>query len=119
MVDVDNIKHIAETQRLIGDVVEKTAADWTSQKELLYQQTGFSRLAVAVPPHQEEDENPNGNKKRKAAVRDDLGTVEGTENLEEQEQEDPEDFCKELEETLLFEPSGSDNEEAEASEEDT
>lgn len=119
VVDVDNIKHIAETQRLIGDVVEKTAADWTSQKELLYQQTGFSRLAVAVPPHQEEDENPNENKKRKAAARDDLGTVEGTENLEEQEQEDPEDFCKELEETLLFEPSGSDNEEAEASEEDT
>lgn len=101
VVDVDNIKHIAETQRLIGDVVEKTAADWTSQKELLYQQTSFSRL----DPHQEGDDNPNGNKKRKAAAR------EGTENLEEQE--DPEDFCKELEETLLFEPSGSDDEEAE------
>lgn len=102
VVDVENIKHIAENQRLIGDVVEKTAADWKSQKELLYQQTGFCHL---------EDEysrqNSDGNKNRKEAC----------DNLEEQE--DPDDFCNELEETLLLQPMECDDEEAEPSEEDT
>ncbi|KAG6413795.1 hypothetical protein SASPL_126510 [Salvia splendens] len=86
VVDVENIKHIAENQRLIGDVVEQTAADWNSQKETLYRQTGFS------PPQQEEGGN---NKKRKEAC-DSLATQE-----DDVDSEDPDDFCRELEESLL------------------
>ncbi|XP_047939474.1 uncharacterized protein LOC125187012 isoform X4 [Salvia hispanica] len=86
VVDVENIKHIAENQRLIGDVVEQTAADWNSQKETLYRQTGFS------PPQQEEGGN---NKKRKEAC-DSLATQE-----DDEDSEDPDDFCRELEESLL------------------
>ena len=83
---MENIKHIAENQRLIGDVVEQTAADWNSQKETLYRQTGFS------PPQQEEGGN---NKKRKEAC-DSLATQE-----DDEDSEDPDDFCRELEESLL------------------
>ncbi|XP_057768024.1 uncharacterized protein LOC130988247 isoform X2 [Salvia miltiorrhiza] len=106
VVDVENIKHIVENQRLIGDVVEKTAADWKSQKEALYRQTGFSPLSVAEASQQEEGEYSTGrnSKKRKEGC-DDLATQEDGENLE-----DPEDFCRELEETLLFEPSECDEE---------
>uniref|UniRef100_A0A5B7AJG5 Small nuclear RNA activating complex (SNAPc), subunit SNAP43 protein n=1 Tax=Davidia involucrata TaxID=16924 RepID=A0A5B7AJG5_DAVIN len=55
VVDVQNIRHIAENQRLIGDVVEKTAGDWNVQKELFYQQTGFNQLPAIEPPPQQED----------------------------------------------------------------
>ncbi|XP_047943770.1 uncharacterized protein LOC125190489 isoform X2 [Salvia hispanica] len=77
---------IKENQRLIGDVVEQTAADWNSQKETLYRQTGFSA------PQQEEGGN---NKKRKEAC-DNLATQE-----DDEDSEDPDDFCRELEESLL------------------
>lgn len=92
MVDVENIKHIAENQRLIGNVVEQTAADWNSQKETLYQQTGFSPPTSAVPTQQEEGGN---NKKRKETC-DSLATQE-----DDEDSEDPDDFCRELEESLL------------------
>ncbi|KAL1557464.1 hypothetical protein AAHA92_08038 [Salvia divinorum] len=91
VVDVDDIKHIAENQRLIGDVVEQTAADWNSQKETLYRETGFSPPTTAVPPQ------PKGgsSKKRKEAC-DCLATQE-----DDEDSEDSEDFCRELEESLL------------------
>lgn len=115
MVDVENIKHIAENQRLIGDVVEKTAADWKSQKETLYRETGFNPLTLAVPPQQEEDRySPQRNSKKRKEACDDPAVDEGNENME-----DPEDFCRELEETLLLEPLECDDEEAEPTEEDT
>ncbi|KAI3446888.1 hypothetical protein Pfo_003553 [Paulownia fortunei] len=113
VIDVLNIKHIAENKRLIGDMVEKTAADWNSQKELFYEQTGFGRLPVAVPPHEEENEyvqrqSSNKNMKRKEPC-DNLEKLESNENFE---QEDHDNFGKELE-VLLFQPLECDNEEAE------
>uniref|UniRef100_M1D1S4 Uncharacterized protein n=1 Tax=Solanum tuberosum TaxID=4113 RepID=M1D1S4_SOLTU len=46
IVDVESIKHIAENQTLIGDVVGKTADDWKAQKELFYQKTGILHQPV-------------------------------------------------------------------------
>ncbi|KAI8005362.1 hypothetical protein LOK49_LG08G00741 [Camellia lanceoleosa] len=45
LVDVQNIKHIAENKKLIGEVMEKTAQDWNTQKESFYQQTGLNQAA--------------------------------------------------------------------------
>lgn len=111
VIDVENIKHIAENKRLIGDTVEKTAADWKSQKELFYEQTGFGHLPVVVRPHQEENEyaqqqSSNEIKKRKEPC-DNLERLEGNENFE-----DHDNFDKELEETLLLQPLECDNDEA-------
>ncbi|PIM99841.1 hypothetical protein CDL12_27658 [Handroanthus impetiginosus] len=106
VIDVGNIKHIAENKRLIGDIVEKKAADWNVQKELFYEQTGSSRLPVAVPPRQEENnytnkKSSNKNKKRKEPC-DNYERQEDNENLDEQEEDD--NFGKELEDVLLLEP---------------
>ncbi|KAK4369944.1 hypothetical protein RND71_009419 [Anisodus tanguticus] len=83
MVDVENIKHITENQTLIGDVVEKTAADWKAQKELFYQQTGI----------------------RHQSIKDSLDTAREEQEIFSQqevaeEQDGNEDFSKELEEVL-------------------
>ncbi|GER29722.1 small nuclear RNA activating complex (SNAPc) [Striga asiatica] len=53
MIDVENIKHIVENKRVIGEVVEKAATDWNSEKEMLYERTG---LPVALPQDNEEEE---------------------------------------------------------------
>ncbi|KAK4391608.1 hypothetical protein Sango_1938600 [Sesamum angolense] len=100
VIDVQNVKHITENKRLIGEMVEKTAADWNSQKELFYEQTGFAHLSVAAPPQQQ---SSNENSKRK----------EPCENLERQQDND--NFGKELEEVLLFQSLECDDEEAEHS----
>ncbi|KAI3989428.1 hypothetical protein MKX01_032530 [Papaver californicum] len=42
-VDIENIKHITENKKLIGDVVEKMAESWNSQKEIFCQQAGINR----------------------------------------------------------------------------
>lgn len=42
MVDVQNIKHISEEKKLIGDVVNEIAEDWNAQKELFYHKTGLN-----------------------------------------------------------------------------
>ncbi|KAJ4952806.1 hypothetical protein NE237_029638 [Protea cynaroides] len=39
LVDIQNIKHIAENNKLIGDEVKKIAKDWNVQKDMFYQQT--------------------------------------------------------------------------------
>ncbi|KAL0333956.1 UNVERIFIED_CONTAM: hypothetical protein Sangu_1551800 [Sesamum angustifolium] len=100
VIDVQNVKHITENKRLFGEMVEKTAADWNSQKELFYEQTGFDHLSVAAPPQQQ---SSNENSKQK----------EPCENLERQQDND--NFGKELEEVLLFQPLECDDEEAEHS----
>ncbi|KAL0427122.1 UNVERIFIED_CONTAM: hypothetical protein Slati_2887000 [Sesamum latifolium] len=100
VIDVQNVKHITENKRLIREMVEKTAADWNSQKELFYEQTGFGHLSVAVPPQQQ---SSNENTKPK----------EPCDNLERQQDND--NFGKELEEVLLFQPLECDDEEAEHS----
>ncbi|KAK2992143.1 hypothetical protein RJ640_017065 [Escallonia rubra] len=86
-VNVQNIKHIAEDKSLIGDVVEKTSEDWNAQKEMFYQQTGFRQRPAQEPQQQEK----NGT----------LEQLKGNETSEEQEDDD--EFGKELEEALQFE----------------
>ncbi|KAG8366362.1 hypothetical protein BUALT_Bualt17G0071900 [Buddleja alternifolia] len=90
-IDVENVKHIAEKRRLIGETVEKSAADWNEQKEMFYERTGFDH-----PPTIAAEENDN--RKRK----------EPCDNVEEHD-----DFGTELERVLLFQPLESDNEEVE------
>ena len=41
ILDVQNIKHIAEDKELIGDLVEKISDDWHVQKQTFYKQTGL------------------------------------------------------------------------------
>lgn len=99
MVDVENIKHIAENKRLIGDMMEKTAADWKSQKELFYEQTGFSHLPVAAPPNEEENDYY-----RPQTSNEDIVQADGIEGHDQShEHQEDNDFDKELE-FLLFEP---------------
>lgn len=43
MVDIQNIKHLTEDQRLIGDVVEDTAEHWSNVKQLFYQDTQYGQ----------------------------------------------------------------------------
>lgn len=50
VVDVRNIEHIAQDDKLVGDAVEKITEEWEVQKEQFYQQTGLSRQ------HQEDHE---------------------------------------------------------------
>lgn len=111
VIDVQNVKHIAEDKGLIGDIMEKTATDWNSQKELFYEQTGFGRL----PAHQDENshneqQNSNESMKWKEPC-DDMERQEGNEDTEVPD--DPDNFCEELEEVLLFEPFECADEEAE------
>ncbi|KAI3929690.1 hypothetical protein MKX01_025858 [Papaver californicum] len=42
-VDIENIKHITENKKLIGDVVEKMAECWNAQKVVFCEQTGINR----------------------------------------------------------------------------
>ncbi|KAL8149745.1 uncharacterized protein LOC141708917 [Apium graveolens] len=46
MVDIQNIKHLTEDQRLIGDVVEDTAEQWSNVKGLFYQDTQYGQRQV-------------------------------------------------------------------------
>lgn len=43
VVDVQDIKHISEDKKLIGDAMEKIAHEWNAQRDIFYQQTGFSQ----------------------------------------------------------------------------
>lgn len=46
MVDIQNIKHLTEDQRLIGDVVEDTAEQWSDVKGRFYQDTQYGQRQV-------------------------------------------------------------------------
>ncbi|KAH7860224.1 hypothetical protein Vadar_010936 [Vaccinium darrowii] len=103
LVDLQNIKHIAEKKKLIGEVVEKTAQDWMVQKELLYQQTGLDPHNKGAPQLPRDDENIERQK-------DDVNFgQEGSEHSEEPEfhgflelMEDDDKFGEELERQILF-----------------
>ncbi|KAL3824515.1 hypothetical protein ACJIZ3_020544 [Penstemon smallii] len=84
VIDVENIKHIAENKRLIGEVVEKTAIDWNLQKEVFYEQTGLDHLPAKEP------QSSNENLKQK----------EPSEDIVMQE-DDSDDYCNDLE-MMLF-----------------
>ncbi|KAM7511795.1 hypothetical protein LguiB_010670 [Lonicera macranthoides] len=85
--DVENIKHIAKSNKLIGDVVEKTANDWNLQKDIFYRQTGFG------PHHTKESQHEDQNDDRTLLV-------EEPNNENEKMQEDDDNFGMELEELL-------------------
>lgn len=85
--DVENIKHIAKSNTLIGDVVEKTANDWNLQKDIFYQQTGFG------PQHTKESQHEDQNDDRTLQVKE-------PNNENEEVQEDDDNFGMELEELL-------------------
>ncbi|XP_042492490.1 uncharacterized protein LOC122072040 isoform X2 [Macadamia integrifolia] len=53
LVDIQNIKHIVENNKLIGDVVDKIANDWSTQKDTFYQQTGLNHHQKV---HEENDD---------------------------------------------------------------
>ncbi|XP_068651399.1 uncharacterized protein [Aristolochia californica] len=41
IVGVEDIEHIAQNGKLVGDAVEKISEEWIAEKERLYQKTGF------------------------------------------------------------------------------
>ncbi|KAK1316555.1 hypothetical protein QJS10_CPA05g01573 [Acorus calamus] len=59
LIDIQDIKHIAENEKLIGDKVEKIVDDWNTQKKIFYKETGVLRSneMVAVDDFDEELEN--------------------------------------------------------------
>lgn len=77
MVDIQDIKHISEDKKLIGDTVEKISDDWNVQKDIFYHQTGFSQ-------------QPHGEQQPLLQLQQ-----------EEQQQQDDDDFDQELEQLLL------------------
>ncbi|XP_059631917.1 uncharacterized protein LOC132274616 [Cornus florida] len=91
VVDVQNIRHIAENERLIGDVVEKTANDWNVQKEMLYEQTGLNQQLAIEPLNDEDHENFEGMENNKNIEQ---------EECENYEQGDIENFGEEIEQLL-------------------
>ncbi|XP_019183868.1 PREDICTED: uncharacterized protein LOC109178768 [Ipomoea nil] len=96
IVDIENIKHIMENKRSIGETIKQKAGYWNAQKDAFYQQTGFGHeLAI----EQEE-------------------AMQVDENLEEAGELQEDDFGKELEDVLLSEQLLLENEEAEDFEQD-
>ncbi|KAL3535896.1 hypothetical protein ACH5RR_004357 [Cinchona calisaya] len=98
VIDVQNIKHSTENKQLIGDVVEKTAEDWNTEKGLFYQQTGVG------------EQEPNGHSKRQKYDNNSIG-MEADNYIPEEdygtvkEQDDNDDnFGNELEAALLCLP---------------
>ncbi|KAH0633479.1 hypothetical protein KY284_036265 [Solanum tuberosum] len=104
IVDVESIKHIAENQTLIGDMVGKTADDWKAQKELFYQKTGILHQPVKDSVDVVGEEHDKS--QQEGAEEHDKSRQEVAE-----EQDDNEDFSKELEEVLLSAQNKSDFEE--------
>ncbi|CAM8928344.1 unnamed protein product [Rhodiola kirilowii] len=47
VVDVQNIEHIAENKKHIGEVMEEINTKWNEQKELFHQQTSLDNLQVS------------------------------------------------------------------------
>nr|GLL16827.1 uncharacterized protein LOC109184283 [Ipomoea trifida] len=97
IVDIETIKHIAENKRLIGETIEQKVADWNAQKDSFYQQTGCGRQLAIESLQQEEPMQVDGN----------------LEEAGELQEDNNDDFSKELEDVLLSEQLLLENEEAE------
>ena len=41
-VEIKDIKHIAENNKMVGDMVQEIVKEWDAQKEAFYKQTGIS-----------------------------------------------------------------------------
>lgn len=70
MADVQNIEHIANDKKPIGDALESIADEWNLQKQAFYQQIGLYQsptegqprqlLSEQPPPEEEQPEADNG-----------------------------------------------------------
>ncbi|CAL5360827.1 unnamed protein product [Camellia sinensis] len=102
LVDVQNIKHIAENKKLIGEMVEKTAQDWNTQKESFYQQTGLNQAAGEGPQLSKDKENFEQQDDVNFEQEDNehFGQEKDGENIEQPE--DDEKFGDELERQMLY-----------------
>ncbi|KAL1816018.1 hypothetical protein ACET3Z_018592 [Daucus carota] len=112
MVDIQNIKHLTENQRLIGDVLEDTAEQWSNVKELFYQETQYGQRSVEG--HFEYGA-PYNLRQRQVTVHSELGETSGQshtqgDNDNHQLEEDgfDDDLAKELEQALAY--NGEDSE---------
>lgn len=56
VVDVGDIKHIAEGKELVGDVAEKMVGQWDSQREVFYQQTGVNQQQLQLMSDNDNDD---------------------------------------------------------------
>ncbi|KAM1890550.1 hypothetical protein ACFX14_033922 [Malus domestica] len=56
VVDVGDIKHIAEGKELVGDVAEKMVGQWDSQREVFYQQTGVNQRQLQLMSDNDNDD---------------------------------------------------------------
>ncbi|KAL7189780.1 hypothetical protein ACSBR1_039420 [Camellia fascicularis] len=102
VVDVQNIKHIAENKKLIGEMVEKTAQDWNTQKESFYQQTGLNQAAGEGPQLSKDKENfeqQEDDVNFEQEGNEHFGQEKDGENIEQPE--DDEKFGDELERQML------------------
>ncbi|XP_031110318.1 uncharacterized protein LOC116014405 isoform X2 [Ipomoea triloba] len=95
IVDIENIKHIVENKRSVGETIEQKAADWNAQKDAFYQQTGCAHQLAMEPVHQEEP----------------MQVDENLEEAGELQEDDNDEFGKELEDVLLSEQLLLENEE--------
>nr|GMC61449.1 uncharacterized protein LOC109178768 [Ipomoea batatas] len=95
IVDIENIKHIVENKRSIGETIEQKAGDWDAQKDAFYQQTGCAHQLAMEPVHQEEP----------------MQVDENLEEAGELQEDDNDEFGKELEDVLLSEQLLLENEE--------
>ncbi|KAF6156777.1 hypothetical protein GIB67_033246 [Kingdonia uniflora] len=82
LIDVQNIEHIAENKKLIGEVVEEIVKDWNEQKELFHRQTGFNDARQ----HNEE--------------RTQVVSYQQVENPNEEDDEELDEYGRELEDLL-------------------
>lgn len=41
-MEIEDIKHIAENNKMVGDMVQEIVKEWDAQKEGFYKQTGIS-----------------------------------------------------------------------------
>nr|GMC58652.1 uncharacterized protein LOC109178768 [Ipomoea batatas] len=95
IVDIENIKHIVENKRSIGETIEQKAGDWNAQKDAFYQQTGCGHQLAMEPVQQEEP----------------MQVDENLEEAGELQEDDNDEFGKELEDVLLSEQLLLENEE--------
>ncbi|XP_077217278.1 small nuclear RNA activating complex (SNAPc), subunit SNAP43 protein isoform X2 [Tasmannia lanceolata] len=59
LVGMEDIKHIAENKKLLGDAVEKIAEEWNVQKEVFYEQTGVHHPNEEAGPNEFDKELEN------------------------------------------------------------
>lgn len=52
-VDVQDIRHIAEDDKMVGDAAERITEEWNVQKQLFYQQTGLNQQLPSKDKQQE------------------------------------------------------------------